>query len=94
MSYDPISLNSAGLWRVRIHCLRALSAAEDPLQGMMTSEDDYTDSATARVQLSGAKRSIEELMRHFDAHYDVNNFIDGQGRGSLDLKEDSCLLLD
>ena len=92
MSYDPRSLNSSGLWRIRIHCVRALSAIEDGLQGMLCSDDDYSDSPTARVQLAGAQKSIQELMSHLDAHYEFCNFIDANGRGSAELREDSCLL--
>jgi hypothetical protein len=79
---------------MRIHCNRALSAIEDALFGMLTSESSCFDDPTSRAHLTGAQRSIRELMRHLDAHYVVNNVLDGQGRGSLDLKEDSCLSLE
>jgi hypothetical protein len=94
MTYDPRTLNNSGLWRTRIQCVRALSAIEDAIQGMLCSADDNRDDPTSRAYLTGAQRSIRELMRHLDENYVVNNVIDGQGRGSLYLKEDSACLLD
>ena len=92
MTYNPLSLNASGLWKTRIEAARALDKIDDALFGMLTSEPSCLDDPTARAYLTGAQRSIRELMAHLDANYDVNNFLDGQGRGSLDLKEDSCLL--
>ena len=82
-----MSYNSSGLWRCRIHCVRTLSALDDALAGMLMSESDNRDDPTSRAMLTGAQRSIRELMAHLDQHYDVNNVLDGNGRGSLDLKE-------
>ena len=91
--YDPqSSLNSSGLWRCRIQCVRALSAIDDSLQGMLLCADDNRDDPTARAMLTGTQRSVRELVRHLDENYTVNNVLDGRGRGSLDLKGDSCLL--
>ena len=92
MTYDPRTLNNSGLWRTRIQCTRALDKIDDSLQGMLCSADDNCDDSTSRAYLTGAQRSIRELLAHLDAHYVVNNISDSQGRGSLDLKEDSCLL--
>ena len=89
MTYDPTTLNASGLWRARIHCVRALSAIDDSLQGMLLCADDNKDDPTARAMLTGAQRSVLELVAHFEANYDVCNRLDGQGRGSLEPKEGS-----
>jgi hypothetical protein len=85
-------LDSAGLWRVeRLHCHRALSAIEDSLCGMLTSETSCLDDPTARVQLQTSKRAIDALIAHLNGCYDFSDFLDGAGRGSAELKENVCL---
>jgi hypothetical protein len=92
MSYDASHLNASGLWRARILAVRALDKIDDALAGMLTDESDCTDNATSRAMLTGVQRSCLELIRHLDENYTVNNVLDGRGRGSLELKEDSpCL---
>ena len=91
-SYDPCTLNASGLWLTRLQATRTLDAIRDALAGMLCSADDNRDDPTSRAYLTGAQRSIRELLAHLDQNYLMNNVLDGRDRGSLELKEDSCLL--